>query len=75
VRVIEIFEKAHGNGHPNVAFALNNLAQLLQASNRLPEAEPLMRRAVGIWTASLGPDHPWTIGGRKNLEASLKEIG
>ena len=37
---------------------LNNLAQLLQATNRLGEAEPLMRRALAIDEASYGPDHP-----------------
>ena len=35
--------------HPNVAIDLNNLAQLLQATNRLAEAEPLIRRAVSIF--------------------------
>jgi hypothetical protein len=44
--------------HPNAATSLNNLARLLQATNRL--AEPLARRAVEIWCASLGPDHPNT---------------
>ncbi|MEL7335223.1 MAG: tetratricopeptide repeat protein, partial [Planctomycetota bacterium] len=34
--------------HPKVAIRLNNLAQLLQATNRLSEAEPLMRRALAI---------------------------
>jgi len=33
---------------PEVATDLNNLAQLLQATNQLAEAEPLSRRAVGI---------------------------
>ena len=37
---------------------LNNLAQLLQATNRLAEAEPLMRRALAIDETSFGPDHP-----------------
>ena len=32
---------------------LNNLAQLLQATNRLEEAEPLMRRALAIDEKSL----------------------
>ena len=32
--------------------------QLLQATNRLGEAEPLMRRALAIDEASYGPDHP-----------------
>lgn len=39
---------------------LNNLAQLLKATNRLEEAEPLMRRVLAIFEASLGTDHPNT---------------
>jgi hypothetical protein len=31
-----------------VARGLNNLAHLLQATNRLSEAEPLLRRALAI---------------------------
>jgi hypothetical protein len=31
---------------------------LLQATNRLAEAEPLMRRALEIDEKSYGPDHP-----------------
>ena len=37
---------------------LNNLAQLLQVTNRLAEAEPLYRRALAIDEKSFGPDHP-----------------
>ena len=37
---------------------LNNLAVLLQDTNRLAEAEPLMRRALAIDEQSYGPDHP-----------------
>ena len=37
---------------------LNNLALLLQATNRLSEAEPLYRRALAIDEKSYGPDHP-----------------
>ncbi|HEY1932577.1 MAG TPA: tetratricopeptide repeat protein, partial [Acetobacteraceae bacterium] len=44
--------------HPDVARDLSNLAQLLQATNRLGEAEPLMCRALAIDEASLGEDHP-----------------
>ncbi len=43
---------------PRVTTHLNNLARLLQATNRLGEAEPLMRRALAIDEASYGPDHP-----------------
>jgi tetratricopeptide (TPR) repeat protein len=54
-RVLAIHEASHG---PRVAIDLNNLAQLLQATNRLAEAEPLMRRALAIDEKSFGPDHP-----------------
>ena len=41
-----------------VARASNELAQLLQRTNRLGEAEPLMRRALEITVATLGEQHP-----------------
>ena len=53
-----MIEKSYGPDHPNVAIGLNNLAQLLQATNRLEEAEPLMRRALAIDEKSYGPEHP-----------------
>ena len=49
---------------------LNNLAQLLQPTNRLAEAEPLMRRALAIDEGSYGPEHP-TVAIRLNNLASL----
>jgi hypothetical protein len=54
-------EKSCGPEHPDVARDLNNLAELLQATNRLEEAEPLMRRAVTIlltFTRKMGYEHP-----------------
>ena len=69
----EIFEQlGHrreelGPEHPEVAIGLNNLAQLLQATNRLAEAEPLMRRALAIDEKSFGPDHPNVAIGLNNL--------
>ncbi len=47
-RALSIDERSLGPDHPNVAVGLNNLAQLLKATNRLAEAEPLMRRALAI---------------------------
>jgi hypothetical protein len=47
-------EASFGPGHPNVARDLNNLAQLLADTNRVAEAEPLMRRALAIFEGSLG---------------------
>jgi hypothetical protein len=41
-----------------VGASLNNLAVLLNETNRNAEAEPLYRRALTISEKSLGPDHP-----------------
>jgi len=41
-----------------IAIALNNLATLLKDTNRLAEAEPLMRRALEVFVKSLGAEHP-----------------
>lgn len=47
-RALSIAEKSYGPEHPSVAIRLNNLAALLQDTNRLEEAEPLMQRALII---------------------------
>ena len=57
-RALAIDETSCGPDHPDVAIDLNNLAQLLQATNRLAEAEPLMRRALAIDETELGPTIP-----------------
>ena len=55
-----------------MAVALNNLAQLLQATNRLGEAEPLMRRALAIDEASYGDEHPEVAIRLNNLAGLLQ---
>jgi esterase/lipase superfamily enzyme len=57
-RALAIGEKSFGPEHPSVAIRLNNLAQLLQDTNRLAEAEPMMRRALAIDEKSFGHEHP-----------------
>jgi len=47
---------------------------LLQDTDRLEEAEPLMRRAVEIVERSLGGDHPTTRMFQKNLAILLKRM-
>jgi tetratricopeptide (TPR) repeat protein len=56
-----------------VAAVLNNLAALLQATNRLSEAEPLYRRALAIDEKSYGPEHPHVARDLNNLAALLKD--
>ena len=57
-RALAIDEKSFGPDHPKSPTDLNNLAQLLQATNRLAEAEPLMRRALAIDEKSFGAGPP-----------------
>ena len=53
--------------------SLNNLAQLLKATNRLGEAEPLMRRALDIDEQAYGPDHPDVAIDLNNLAQLLQD--
>ena len=71
-RALDIDEASFGPDHPDVAIDLNNLALLLQDTNRLGEAEPLMRRALAIDEASLGSDHPDVARDLNNLAALLQ---
>jgi len=71
-RALEIDEQRFGPDDPNFATDLNNLATLLQATNRLADAEPLMRRVVEISEKSLGEDHPNVASALSNLALLLK---
>jgi tetratricopeptide (TPR) repeat protein len=69
---LAIDEASFGPDHPTVATRLNNLALLLQATNRLAEGERLYRRALAIDEASLGPDHPTVAIHLNNLAELLQ---
>jgi tetratricopeptide (TPR) repeat protein len=71
-RALAIDSRRLGPHHPSVAISLNNLAQLLQTTNRLVEAEPLYRRALAINEQSLGPDHPDVARDLNNLAQLLQ---
>jgi len=72
-RALEILQTSLGPDHPQVATALNNLASLLQDTNRLADAEPLFRRALAIDEPSLGPNHPSVATRLNNLALLLKD--
>jgi hypothetical protein len=72
-RGLSIREAAYGPDHPEVALGLNNLAAILQATNRLAEAEPLIRRALAIDEKSFGPNHPNVARDLNNLAQLLKD--
>ena len=77
-RALVIDEQSFGPEHPEVATDLNNLAQLLKDTNRLAEAEPLMRRAVEIFSKfgeTTGHEHPHmqtAIGNYRRLLEAMK---
>jgi tetratricopeptide (TPR) repeat protein len=70
---LAIGERRFGPDHPEVAAYLNNLAQVLQDTNRLKEAEPLMKRALAIDEESFGPDHPNVAIDLNNLAQVLQD--
>lgn len=52
---------------------LSNLAQLLSETERIAEAEPLMKRALAIDEQSFGPHHPDVATRLGNLAALLQD--
>ncbi len=72
-RALAIAEKSYGPDHPSVARDLNNLAELLRATNRPEDAEPLVHRALAIDEKSYGPDHPSVATDLNNLALLLSD--
>ena len=70
-----ILEAAFDPDHPDVAFALNNLALLYLAQGRYAEAEPLFKRALAIMEKAFGPGHPHVAVSLENYAAILRETG
>ena len=55
---LEIDRATIGEGHPQYARHLNNLAGVLAKQGKLEEAQPLLEQALKILRATLPPDHP-----------------
>lgn len=75
---LAIDEQSSGTEHPEVATALNNLTPLLQATKRLAEAKPLMRRMVEIFllfTQRSGHEHPHLQAAKENYRGLLAAMG
>jgi len=71
---LAIDEKSYGAEHTAVARDLNNLAGLLERTDRLAEAEPLYRRAQAIFEKNLGVNHPDVGTSLNNLGQVLKKL-
>ena len=77
-RALEICEGAFDKQHPTVAICLNNLATLLWDTNRIEEAEPLMRRALEIldtFRRQTGHEHPHFQQANENYQALQRAMG
>jgi hypothetical protein len=77
-RALSIRERSFGKEHPDVAIDLNNLASLLQDTNRMAEAEPLYRRALSImtnYTRITGQHHTFLKTVTDNYTDLLQRIG
>jgi hypothetical protein len=57
-RSLEAWESARGREHPDVAAALNNLAEIHRRLEQSLKAETLYKRALYIFEKIYGPDHP-----------------
>ena len=56
-----------------MAMHLNNLGMLLRDTNRIEEAEPLMRRALEVGVAAFGEEHPIVATNLNNLAILLQD--
>ena len=64
-----------GPKHPDTLGSVNNLAVLLKSQGKFTEAEPLHRRALEGYEATLGPKHPDTFTSLNNLAGLLESQG
>jgi tetratricopeptide (TPR) repeat protein len=74
-RALTIREKALGPNHPEVAVALNHLAELYRAQDRYADAAPLYKRALAIWEKAQGPDHRDVATALNNLAVLYENEG
>ena len=77
-RALEIEMAAFGEQHPNVARALYNLAIMLQATHRIEEAEPLMRRSLEIldtFRRQTGHEHSHFQNANESYQALKRAMG
>jgi tetratricopeptide (TPR) repeat protein len=68
----EEVREGYGAGHPRYAIALKVLANILQNTDRIKEAESLMREALAIDKRSFGPEHPHVADDLRGLAETLR---
>jgi tetratricopeptide (TPR) repeat protein len=70
-KAVAMTENIAGTEHPNVATALNNLAQLLHNIGKLEDVESLFRRSLEIDQHNFGTDHQTVARDLHNLAQYL----
>ena len=60
--------------HPTTAWTLSNLAGVLRGQGDLDSARSLHERALAIFEARLGRDHPNTVRSRERLAAVVATL-
>ena len=59
-KALKISEDRYGLDHERAAACLNNLASIYEKQSLYEKAEPLFQRALKIWDAVLGQQHPFS---------------
>ena len=67
--------KLLGEGHPQTATSLSNLAATLLEQGKYAEAEKYHRRALALYRKLLGEDHPLTAAAHNSLGVALQQQG
>jgi tetratricopeptide (TPR) repeat protein len=65
---VSLTKQRYAPGHWRVGSALiTGIGGFLMRRDRCADALPVLREGLGVWTRSLGPDHPWTARARGML--------
>ena len=68
-----MLKKTLGEGHPEVAKCLNNLAVLLREQKKFEDAETLTRQGLEVVRQALGDSHPFVATSMNNLAMILED--
>src|SRR5262249_6107309 len=74
-RARDLARRSVGEGHPDYATSLNNLAVLYRAMGDYASALPLHRQAMEIYRAAVGEGHPLYAASLDNLAGLYEAMG
>ena len=75
MQALNIAKAALGDGHPDVAQSMNNMAGLLVDMGMQREALPMYEKALAIFKNALGNEHPDVGMGLSNLAMLSADLG